>query len=71
MILDAPGADKLIGQGDALFSPMGSSKPFRLQGAWVDEKEIDAVVERTFAALRDRLDGTALVALEAGLALEV
>ncbi|MBP2436155.1 FtsK/SpoIIIE family DNA translocase [Microbacterium amylolyticum] len=45
VILDSPGADKLIGQGDALFSPMGSTKPFRLQGAWVTEDEIDSVVK--------------------------
>ncbi len=45
VILDGPGADKLIGQGDALFSPMGSGKPFRLQGAWVTEDEISTVVK--------------------------
>ncbi|MDX6340763.1 MAG: segregation ATPase FtsK/SpoIIIE, family, partial [Trebonia sp.] len=45
VILDQPGAEKLVGQGDALFLPMGASKPLRLQNAFVSEKEIRDIVE--------------------------
>jgi DNA segregation ATPase FtsK/SpoIIIE, S-DNA-T family len=45
VILDQPGAEKLVGQGDALFLPMGASKPMRLQNAFVSEAEIRGIVE--------------------------
>ncbi|WP_235928453.1 DNA translocase FtsK [Goekera deserti] len=47
VILDQPGAEKLIGMGDALFMPIGAGKPVRVQGAYVSDAEIEAVVEFT------------------------
>jgi S-DNA-T family DNA segregation ATPase FtsK/SpoIIIE len=47
VILDQPGAEKLIGMGDALYLPMGAGKPVRMQGAFVDDEEIASVVAFT------------------------
>jgi S-DNA-T family DNA segregation ATPase FtsK/SpoIIIE len=44
VILDQPGAEKLIGMGDGLYLPMGASKPVRIQGAYVSDEEINAIV---------------------------
>jgi len=45
IILDTPGAEKLIGRGDMLYFPLGSGKPVRIQGALISEEEVEAVVE--------------------------
>ncbi len=52
VILDQQGAEKLIGMGDGLFLPMGAGKPIRLQGAYITDEEIQAVV----AACKDQAE---------------
>lgn len=54
VILDTPGAEKLVGQGDALFIPMGSSRAIRIQGAYVSEREIEAVTTHVKKQLKPR-----------------
>ncbi len=56
VILDAPGADKLLGNGDMLYMPVGVQKPIRLQGCYVSDSEIERVVDfikQTFTAEYD------------------
>lgn len=43
-ILDGSGAEKLLGKGDMLFKPVGANKPLRIQGAFIDDKEVERVV---------------------------
>jgi S-DNA-T family DNA segregation ATPase FtsK/SpoIIIE len=64
VILDQPGAEKLLGKGDGLFLPMGASKPARIQGAYVTDAEINAIVGHCKAQLQPsyRDDVTAPVA---------
>ena len=52
VILDTPGAEKLVGQGDGLFLPMGASKAVRIQGAYVSERETEAIVNHVKAQLQ-------------------
>jgi S-DNA-T family DNA segregation ATPase FtsK/SpoIIIE len=64
VILDQPGAEKLVGQGDGLFLPMGANKSMRMQGAWITEAEIHTIVEHCKTQLQPvyREDVTAPVA---------
>jgi S-DNA-T family DNA segregation ATPase FtsK/SpoIIIE len=64
VILDASGAESLLGQGDMLFKPLGTSRLQRLQGAYVSEEEIALVVEQCRAQREQELDESLLEAPE-------
>jgi len=64
VIIDANGAESLLGQGDMLFKPLGTSRLQRLQGAYVSEEEISLVVEQCRSQRSQELDESLLVAPE-------
>ena len=64
VILDTAGAESLLGQGDMLFKPLGTSRLQRLQGAYVSEEEIALVVEQCKAQREQELDESLLSAPE-------
>jgi len=64
VILDGNGAESLLGQGDMLFKPLGTSRLQRLQGAYVSEEEVALVVEQCRAQRPQELDESLLVARE-------
>jgi S-DNA-T family DNA segregation ATPase FtsK/SpoIIIE len=65
VILDTAGAESLLGQGDMLFKPLGTSRLQRVQGAFVTEEEIALVVEQCRAQRGQELDESLLEAPEA------
>jgi S-DNA-T family DNA segregation ATPase FtsK/SpoIIIE len=65
VILDQSGAESLLGQGDMLFRPLGTSRLQRLQGAYVTEEEIALVVEQCRSQRGQELDESLLEAAEA------
>ncbi len=64
VILDTSGAESLLGQGDMLFKPLGTSRLQRLQGAYVSEEEIALIVEQCRAQREQELDESLLEAPE-------
>lgn len=69
-ILDAAGAEKLLGRGDMLFSPVGSTKPKRLQGCFVSDEEVERIVEFVKNSGKTNYDDNIMQEIERQAAIE-
>lgn len=69
-ILDCAGAEKLLGRGDMLFSPMGANKPFRIQGCFVSDEEVERVVEFVKSGGRADYNDNIMLEIERQAAIE-
>ena len=69
-ILDSAGAEKLLGRGDMLFSPVGSTKPNRIQGCFVSDEEVEAVVDYIKSDHTVDYDDDVMVEIERQAAIE-
>lgn len=69
-ILDCAGAEKLLGRGDMLFSPMGANKPFRIQGCFVSDEEVERVVEFVKSGGTAKYDDNIMIEIERQAAIE-
>ena len=64
IILDTPGAEKLVGRGDMLFAPIGAGKPLRVQGCFVSDEEVEAVASYVKANFNTNYDETVMEEIE-------
>ncbi len=70
-ILDSSGAEKLLGRGDMLFKPVGANKPLRIQGAFIDDKEVERVVEFIKNGTEMKYDEDIIEKIDAGKPVNV
>ena len=64
IILDTPGAEKLVGRGDMLFAPIGAGKPMRVQGCFVSDEEVEAVASYVKTNYNTNYDQTVMEEIE-------
>lgn len=70
-ILDTSGAEKLLGRGDMLFKPVGANKPLRIQCAYIDDKEVERIVEFIKGESTARYDEDIIEKIDAGKPVNV